>query len=137
MTNWKGWIIKESLKDKKILSQLKAIEIKTEKNRETGQTVIWHLYTVEVEDKNMDKLTAALEKQMKFSWYAHFTNFKKVRVIFKGKSFKIRLNKKPKEGKNGVTKFKAAPEDLPVWKTAVKYAITKGKIDPRYLIEIN
>ena len=131
---YRGWIIDESLKDTSVLSELKIINSKIEENIEGDEKRVWKLYTVEFEDKDIDKFSEILEKNVKPEYYVHFTNGKELLIIFSGKSFRIRLEKAGKEDEYGISEFKAQPDDLKIWKDAVEYGTAKGKVDSRYLI---
>ncbi len=133
---WKGWIIDESVKNLEVLSKLNVLSEKTEENTEGGTTRVWKLYTVEVADKDITKISKLFEKQIKPEYYAHFTNIKKLLIVFHKKSFVIRLKGIGEEKEFGITSFEAEPEDLPIWKTAFEYGTTKGKVDPRYFITV-
>ncbi|MBI4016753.1 MAG: class I SAM-dependent methyltransferase [Candidatus Aenigmarchaeota archaeon] len=134
---WKGWIIEESLEDKNALLKLKILKSVIERNTEAGQVRVWHLDTVEVDDADIDKVAQQLEKQIKLGYYTHFTDFNTLLIIFKDKSFRIRLIEQPKEAETGATKFKANPEDLHIWKHALDYGINNGKVDQRYIVAVN
>ena len=51
---WNGWVIDESLKDVTILSKLKVLNEKIEENTELNTKRVLKLYTVEVNDKNIN-----------------------------------------------------------------------------------
>lgn len=133
---WKGWVIEESLEDKSVLSRLKIVKSIVERNEEADQVMSWHLNTVEVDDADVDMIAKELEKQIKSGWYTHFTDFNNLLIVFRGKSFKIRVEESPKEGETGAVKFRANPADLKIWKDARRYGINKGKVDPRYIITV-
>ncbi len=133
---WTGWIIEESLEDKNILSKLKVINSIIERNIAGDQVRTWRLYVVEIDDSNINAISKELEKQIKLGYYTHFTDFNNLLIIFKGKSFKIRLTERPKEEEHGAVKFKANPEDLKIWKDAVAYGTEKGKVDQRYIVNV-
>ena len=133
---WKGWIIDKSLKDTTILSKLKIIKSVTEENVEGDEKQVWELYTLEIEDKEINKISKLIEKFIKPEWYAHFTNGKVLLIIFSKKSFKIRLDKVGKERTFGISSFKAKPEDKKIWQSAFEYGTKEGKVDPRYLLKV-
>ena len=133
---WKGWIIDKSLEDISVLSKLKVIRSDTEENTEGNEKQIWELYTVEIEDKEIYKISKILEKIIKPEWYAHFTDGKVLLIIFYKKSFKIRLDKVGKERAFGISEFKAKLEDKKVWQSAFEYGTKEGKVDPRYLLKV-
>lgn len=133
---WRGWIIDESLKDIAVLSKLKVIKSIIEENIEGDEKRVWKLYTVEFENKNIDKFSKILEKNVRPKYYVHFTNGKELLIIFSGKSFRIRLEKVGKEDEYGIFKFRAQSDDLKIWKSAFEYGTTKGKVDSRYLVNV-
>lgn len=134
--NWKGWIIDKSLKDTSIISKLKIIKSLREENTEGGKKQIWKLCTVEVEDKEINKISKMLEKLIKSEYYIHFTNKKSLLIIFSKKTFRIKLEKIGKENPYGISYFKAIQKDKKIWQSAFKYGIKEGKVDPRYLIKV-
>ncbi len=134
---WKGRIIDKSLKDLSVLSLLNIIESNIEENTSGAEKKIWTLYTVEMREAEVRKVSRTLEKKIKSEYYIHFTNGKKLLIIFKDKSFVINLDKVGKDEGNGIVSFVAKPEDKEIWKAAFKYGTKKAKIDPRYLVEVN
>ena len=133
---WKGWLIEESLENNSVLSELKIINSAVERNIEGDEVQIWHLNTVEVDDKQIGKIAGKLEKLMKFGYYVHFTDYRKLLIIFRGKYFLIELEKVIKEKEFGAVEFKAKSKDLKLWKKAFDYGTAKGKVDPRYIIKV-
>ena len=132
---WKGWLIQESLENTDILSKLKITNSMIERNEEGDQIEIWHLDTVEVDDKNIEKIAKELESLIKFGYYVHFTDYKNLLIIFRGKHFNIRAEV-VKEKKTGAVEFKVNPKDLNIWKQAFDYGTKKGKVDPRYIVKV-
>jgi hypothetical protein len=137
MPKWKGWIIEESLESRDVLSQVKIIKSVTERNDQGDKVRIWRLHTVEVDDKDIEKVSQDLASNLREGFYIHFTDFSNMIIIFKGKSFRIRLAERPKEEEYGAVKFKAKPEDLKIWKEALDYGVNRGKVDPRYIVEVD
>ncbi len=133
---WKGWIIDESLRDTSFLSKLKVIRTYEEDNTEGDEKRIWKLLTVEVEDKEIEKIVKKLEKSIKPEYYAHFTDGDNLLIVFVNKSFSIGLEKVGKEGRNGITYFKIKPKEKSAWQLAFKYGTEKGQVDPRYIIKV-
>ncbi|MFH1650073.1 MAG: hypothetical protein ABIA93_05990 [Candidatus Woesearchaeota archaeon] len=133
---WKGWIIDKSIQDTSILTTLKVIREKVEENTSTGTKNVWTLFTVEVNYEDIDSVAKLLEKQIKQGYYCHFTNGKGLIVVFSGKSFVIRLKSVGEDKGFGITSFEAEPEDIPVWKSAVEYGTTKGKVNPKYILTV-
>lgn len=134
--SWKGWVIDESLNDVTILEKLKVLNKKIEENTEGDTKRIWALYSVEVDDKDIDKVSKIFEKHMKLEYYAHFTNGKKLLIVFHGKSFVIRLKSIGGDKGFGINSFEAELKDIPIWKSAFEYGTTEGKVDPRYIITV-
>ena len=132
---WKGWLIQESLENTNILSKLKITNSMIEQNEEGDQVEVWHLDTIEVDDKNSIKLAKELKNLMKFGYYTHFTDYKNLLIVFRGKHFKIRAEV-IKEKKTRAVEFKANPKDLNIWKQAFDYGTKKGKVDPRYIVKV-
>lgn len=133
---WKGWIIDESLNDTTILSKLKVLKAEIEENEEGDSKRIWKLYTVEVDDKDIKRISEILEKQIKLEYYIHFTNGKKLLIIFHKKSFFIGLGKVGEDKGYGITSFEAKPEDKMLWQSAFAYGTKEGKVNPRYIITV-
>jgi len=133
---WKGWIIDESLKDATILSKLKVLKEKVEENTEGDTKNVWKLYAVEVDDKEINEISNILEKQIKLGYYAHFTNEKKLLIIFHKKSFLVRLESIGEDKGYGITSFEAKPGNLTIWKSAFDYGIKEGEVDSRYIITV-
>lgn len=133
---WTGWIIDESLNDIRILSSLRVLKKKIEENIEGDIKRVWNLYTVEVDDKDINEISKILEKQMKLEYYAHFTNGKKLLIVFHEKYFLVRLKSVGGDKGFGITSFEAEPEDMPMWKSAFEYGTDKGKVDLRYIINV-
>ena len=91
---------------------------------------------MEVDDDKIDIIAANLEKIIKPEYYIHFTNYKELVVVFRGRHFRLRINNVVKEDKTGATEFETVPEDLKIWKDAFEYGTNEGKIDPRYMLEV-
>ena len=53
---WKGWLIEESLENTDIISKLKITNSMIERDEEGDRVEVWHLNTIEVDDKNIEKL---------------------------------------------------------------------------------
>jgi len=102
MEKYKGIIVEESLEDNRILNNLEIINIKISK--EDNLEDRWHLYTVEVSEEDIEKLS----KTIKQKWYMHFWKDKEVIVIFKNKKFKLNY------------------EDKSTWGPAVNYGLSLG-----------
>ncbi len=135
-SNRRGWVIDESLRDASVLSKLSILGEKIEENGDGYRRRIRKLYTVGVSDAAISEVSKALEKQIRPGYYAHFTNGKKLLVIFHGKSFVIKLKGLGEDKGFGIGSFEAEPEDLPLWAAAYGYGITEGKVDARYMITV-
>lgn len=99
MNNYKGVIIEESLKDKKILKKIKIISTKVEKVTDKHQTPWlsqWTLDTIEVNENEVDDLAQKMSEAIdsEHGWYIDCHNDRYHYVIFKDKVFKIDRNKK-------------------------------------------
>jgi hypothetical protein len=132
---WKGWLIEESLENRNILDELRIIKSTVEENDEAGKR-IWRLHTIEVKDNDIGAVAKKLEKLLKFGYYIHFTDYKNLLIIFRGKSFRIKLISVIKETEFGATEFKADPNDMKLWQSAFDYGTTEGKVDSRYIIKV-
>ena len=133
---WKGWLIEESLEDDTILSRLRILESRLEENDSGDHVVTWHLDTIEVGDKDIRKVSEELEGLLKLGYYAHFTDYMNLLIIFRGKHFRIGLQKVLLEKEFGAVEFKADPKDLSIWKRALDYGTSKGRVDPRHIIKV-
>ncbi len=133
---WKGWIIDESLTDANFISKVKIVKTLIEENIEGDEKHVWRIHTVEVEGKGIGTFSKQLEKIIKPTWYAHFTDGKNLLIVFIDKSFKLELEKVGKEEENGITYFKVKPQEKQVWKEAFEYATKQAKVDPRYMIKV-
>jgi hypothetical protein len=98
--NYKGIIIEESLSNKSVLDKIKILETKVEQVTEKHKTPWldkWTLHTVEVDEKDADKLanliSHSIDKNHSHSWYADYRNRIAHYVIFPNKIFKIDINK--------------------------------------------
>ncbi|MFZ5954937.1 MAG: hypothetical protein ACOYT4_00780 [Nanoarchaeota archaeon] len=133
---WKGWIINESLKDERILSNFRIVKSVIEENNEGTEKEVWTLSTVEFEDKEVEKISKMLEESIKLEYYAHFTNGKELLIVFAKKSFKIKLKSMGIENPYGISEFKLKESDKKIWKLAFEYGTKKAKVDPRYFIKV-
>lgn len=99
MSNYKGDIIEESLKDKEVFKDLNITSTRVEKVTDEHQTPWlsqWTLDTVEVNENEADDLAERLSKALdpEHGWYIDYRNEKYHYVIFKDKVFKLNRNKK-------------------------------------------
>ena len=96
MTNFKGIIIEESLEKKEVLQRVKIIKTKVEQVTEKHKTPWvkqWTMHTVEIAEKNADKIAEQLSKDLdrEHAWYADFKNENYHFIIYRGKIFKVDL----------------------------------------------
>ena len=91
---FKGFILSESLNNPEILDKFKKIYVKTEEHPESEEAKVWHLFKIEIDDKDITKVAKQFSKLLKDKWYAHFWNGKVVYVIFPNKVFMIPQEKK-------------------------------------------
>jgi len=96
--NYRGVIIKESLRDTAILNQLKIVSTEVESVKESHKTPWlkqWTLHTVEIDEGDAqsvaEKISKALESE--HDWYADFKNEKYHFIIFRNKVFKVNRDK--------------------------------------------
>ncbi|MEN9626318.1 MAG: hypothetical protein RL557_646 [archaeon] len=134
---WRGWIIDKSLHDLSVLALMNVIKSHEERNSQGSQLQIWNLRTVEIDDEEIKNISNIIEKNIKKGYYAHFTNGKRLLIIFSEKSFIIKVDKVGKDKGNGITSFVAASHDKKLWKTAFEYGTEKGKVDSRYLLDVH
>ena len=85
---YKGIVIEESLGDNRILSKLKIIGFKITKERNPAKR--WHMYTVKVSKKDIEKLS----KNIKPKWYMHFWKGRNVIAVFRGRQFEFKFDDK-------------------------------------------
>ncbi|MBI2547580.1 MAG: hypothetical protein HYW23_04000 [Candidatus Aenigmarchaeota archaeon] len=133
---WKGCIIEESLTDSSLLFGIKVIRTVIEENAEGKETIVWNIHTVEVYNKEIDKVAEKLERNLKLGWYAHFTDGHDLLIIFANKSFTIGLEKVGEEKETGITNFKANSKGKGVWKSAFEYGTEIAKVDPKYMLKV-
>ncbi len=82
MQNYFGTIIKESLSDDVALTFFTVKKIE-ETDDETVEDR-WHLYYIEAERENIEKLSPYIKEG---PWYAHFCNDEELVVVFRNKVF--------------------------------------------------
>lgn len=99
---YKGIIVEESLKDNRIVNDLEVIEVRISDEEKPEER--WHLYTVKVSKKEIEKLS----KNIKQGWYMHFWKDRGVIVIFRDKKFKLNF------------------DDKTTWKPVVEYGRSLG-----------
>ncbi len=108
--NYIGIIIEESLENKDILKDVQISRTKVEEVTEKHKTPWikqWTLHTVEILENQAEsvakKLTKALDSE--HSWYADFKNDSFHYIIFRGKYFKIKVDRSKKEQYDDAVKF--------------------------------
>lgn len=78
-----GYIIEESLTDKKVLNKFKILKLIL--------TTVWHLYKFEISKEDIYTLASNINDETK--WYCHFwDDNKNLIVIFKDKVFETTLD---------------------------------------------
>lgn len=97
MPDFKGTIVEESLKDKSFIKKLKVLN--------SSVAGDWHLYTVEVNEREIEEISHNLNAQ---KWYAHFWKDREVIVAFKDKILRFNYDKKE------------------TWKPVVEYGLSIG-----------
>lgn len=100
---YSGTIISESLSDPKILDSLKIISSRVTDDENPQDR--WHLYSVEVSEKEIELISKNLEST---KWYAHFWQGNKIIAVFKDKTFTFLKDKKG------------------TWKPAIDYGLSIG-----------
>ena len=92
--NFKGMIIRESLKDSSVLDDVKIVETEVElvtDDHKTPWLNQWTMYTVEVPADQIDafakKMSRALEDE--HNWYTDFKNDTTHYIVFRGKVFVV------------------------------------------------
>ena len=78
-----GIIVEESLEDNRIINALEVIKVKISDEQKPEDR--WHLYTVQVSQKDIKKLS----KNLKQGWYMHFWKGREIVAIFKDKKFEF------------------------------------------------
>jgi len=98
---YSGVIIEESLKNKNVLNGVKIVSTRVEKvnvKHETPWLKKWTLHTVEIKEKEAEKIAKELSKSLDIehigNWYADFKNNEFHYVIFPNKIYKLDKNKK-------------------------------------------
>lgn len=97
-----GTIIEESLKDNRILNDIKITGFRISNDEKPQDR--WHLYTVQVSTNEIKKLS----QQIKPKWYMHFWKDRDIIVVFKGKVFEFNYDNKES------------------WKEAVQHGLSLG-----------
>ncbi len=86
---FKGFVLSESLNDPTVLNNFKKIYVKIEEHTDPKYAHFWHLFKIEVDSKNIEKITEKFANKLKYGWYAHFWDEKAVYISFTNKVFKI------------------------------------------------
>ncbi|MFH0869377.1 MAG: hypothetical protein V1839_04075 [archaeon] len=102
MVTYKGCVIEESLEDNRILNELKIVKFKI--TNEENPSARWHMYTVKVSKKDIEKLS----KTIKHKWYMHFWKDRNVIAIFKDRKFEFNF------------------DDKSTWEHAIAYGLSVG-----------
>jgi len=114
---FKGFVLSESLKNPTILNNYRKIYVKIEKHAESREYPFWHLFKIQINDKDVGKAAKQISRELKRGWYAHFWDKKTVIVCFVDKNFRI-----PRKGLATSKEFQEAK----------KYGMRHG-IGERYL----
>ncbi|VVB60462.1 Uncharacterised protein [uncultured archaeon] len=91
---FKGFILSESLNNPTILNDFRKIYVKVEDHPESKNARFWHLFKIEIDEKDIEKVAQKTSKELKYGWYAHFWNGKFVYISFVNNVFKIPQEKK-------------------------------------------
>ena len=102
MNTYTGIIVEESLEDNRILNKLQIVKVRISNEEKQGDR--WHLYTVNISEKDIELLS----KLIKNKWYMHFWKGEKIIAIFRGRKFEFNFN------------------DKSTWKPAVEYGLSIG-----------
>ena len=93
--NFKGVIIEESLKSKKLLDNIEIIETRIEKvgkRHKTPWLKKWTLHTVSIPQNKTGEIAKKISQNLDYehgtSWYADFNNGEEFFVIYKDRIFK-------------------------------------------------
>lgn len=95
---YKGTIIEESLIDERALNDFKVVKYKV--TGEDDPSLRWHLFTVEANKEQIEKLANNLKSE---KWYAHFWSEDDIIAIYPNKIFTFKYS------------------DKNTWKDAVEY----------------
>jgi hypothetical protein len=99
MRDYKGIVIEESLENIRLINQLEVIKVEISK-----EEPVWHMYTVNVSMKDIEKLSRAIKQ----GWYMHFWKGRIVIAIFKNKKFEFDYDNKS------------------TWKNVINYGLSLG-----------
>lgn len=109
MKNYKGTIIEESLSDNRALNDFEIIRVHISGQENPAER--WHLYTVNVNEDDILKLSNYIKEE----WYMHFWKDRTVVAVFKGKSFIFNY------------------DDKSTWKSVIEYGLSVGI--PKYQLD--
>ncbi|MBI4057914.1 hypothetical protein HY405_01175 [Candidatus Microgenomates bacterium] len=96
---FEGLILKESLKDEKVLGLVNVVKTETwnVKNAEKNQPKVWHAIYVEGESEKANEVAETLSKALSSpGWYTNLSTDKHIFVIFPNKVFKYVTGDKEK-----------------------------------------
>jgi len=106
LEDYKGVIIEESLKDKRVLKEIRITKTRVSPVTEEHKTPWlsqWTLHTVRIPAEKADvvvrELSRSLDESHGGSWYADFRNDIFHFVVFRSKTFKVDI-RKPEEYEN-------------------------------------
>lgn len=74
MSDFIGWIVDESLENKRVLEKVTIEKTHEVKNEAPGYPNVWHIHRVSVKRELIHEITALLRRHLKKKWYAHFVD---------------------------------------------------------------
>lgn len=80
--SFKGTIIEESLQDNRIINDFTITNVRISSADKPGDR--WHLYSVELDDNQIDSVAQQLKPS---GWYAHFWNETNIIAVFPNRKF--------------------------------------------------
>jgi len=98
-----GTIVEESLRDNRILNNLKVIGVRVSNDDDPAKR--WHLYKVAADESQINKLADELKTE---KWYMHFWDGDDIIAVFPGKTFRFEHS------------------DKASWENAVNYGLLLG-----------
>jgi len=118
-----GYLISESFENPEFLNKLKVKKVEVEYFKNAKGTEkdlkVWHLFEVIASEKDILKTSKLVSEKIKFGWYVHFYDSKRLYVIFTNKIFIFPME----------TTFKSEE-----YKECFKYAITHG-VEKKYMFK--
>ena len=96
MKKYRGVIIEESLRDKKVLDSVNILSTKAEQvtpRHQTPDLQQWAFHHVEVDARRAMNIARDFGKSLRNKWYADFDNGQEHYIIFQSRVFKIDMKK--------------------------------------------